>query len=158
MQRRKATRKDFLSEFWMFFYAENDHRKNSKCSNQAYLWTSQGLKPPNNLSIIWSSARWKYRRRKGKKRKVFWWSCQLLSWQSSTCALTIVVYFNCALLELAKLLKCYQYSTSTLLLGTWCWIAGTWYVVLELWIAAVMLLVWLWLVHARFFTIALLYL
>jgi len=40
MRRRMATKKDFLSEFWMFFYEKNDRRKIAKSGNQTYLRTS----------------------------------------------------------------------------------------------------------------------
>jgi len=36
-----VTKKDFLSEFWLFFHWKNDWRKIAKCSNQTYLRTSK---------------------------------------------------------------------------------------------------------------------
>jgi len=147
MQRRKATRKDFLSEFQMFFHAKNVCWKTSKCSNQNTFGHQKGLEPPINQPNTWSSVRWKHTRRKEKKRIAFWWvaSCchgnqahvHLPSWcflQNGALPVVCKATSQSAIGVLVDTVLWLSWYTGRYqcpgTLGTWCLVAGTWYLVL----------------------------
>jgi len=48
-----ATKKEFMHEFWMFFWPKNDQQKIAKYSNQMYLWTSEKVQSP--LQMNWNA-------------------------------------------------------------------------------------------------------